>query len=175
MGKLAPQVLPPLLLLGLLAVQFDPFVFALWIAGFACAVVSLARLGRMGLARRRGQPVSGAQAIRPALTPAIFIPVAAYSYHAAGIASGEANEFARAIARQAQAACERDRKCAAPPADWRAVGGDRSVTQHAGRRVDYRVPPDRCRFRISVHHPLDRIHDFEGGVGSALTEREAIR
>lgn len=176
MGKLAPQILPPFLMLGLVAVPFLPFVFAFWVAGLVFAVVSVVSLSRMARARRRGQTVEAWRATRPALTLILFTGVAAYAYQDAQAESEAANGFARALARDMQAACDRDRKCPAAPLGWEADEWGRSRGSHEGRRIDYKVlPSERTSFRITVHHPLDSLRDFEGGVGKAVVEREAIR
>ena len=76
MGKIAMQILPPLLLVGLAIVPFAPFVFLAWLAGFACAFISGIRLLRMGWAGLRKRPVDAFRAIRPALTVVLFTAVA---------------------------------------------------------------------------------------------------
>lgn len=175
MGKLVMQVFPPLLLLGLAWVPFSPFVFVFWLAGLACAVVSAVKLVRFGLARVRRKAVDSTSVLRPALTLVVFVAVAAYAREVAGLEAREADGFARATARDVQAACDRDGKCPGAIAGWEALDANRSRTVRAGVRIDYKALPDRSGFRITVVHALEWLRDFEGGVGKRVTENEAIR
>ena len=86
-----------------------------------------------------------------------------------------ANQYARDLAARVQAACDRDRKCPEAPPGFRDAGSSRRVQFVAGRRIDYKLLPDRTEFRITVHHVLEWLQDFEGGVGKTVVEREVIR
>jgi hypothetical protein len=90
-------------------------------------------------------------------------------------ANAEADAFAREVAVEMQAACQRDLKCPQAPPGWKTESSQRAVTEVRGMRVDYRVLPDRATFRVSVYHVVGSILDIHGGVAKATSEQRAIR
>lgn len=175
MGTLVRQILPPFLMLALLAVPMEPFVFVFWLGGLFAAAYSAIKLLRMGIAALRKRPVESSTAIRPGLTLALFAGVAVVAYGNAVADGREADEFGRRLAQQMKGACDSDGKCPAAPPGWTANDYGHSRSRHNHTRVDYKVLPDRSSFRITVHHPLEFLRDFDAGVGKPIVEREVIR
>jgi hypothetical protein len=175
MPTLVWQILPPLLMLALLAVPMEPFVFVFWLGGFFAAAYSAIKLLRMGMAVLRKRPVDSSRAIRPALTLALLAGVAVVAYGNAVADGREADEFGRRLAQQMKTACDRDGKCAPAPPGWTTNEHGHSRNRHNHTRIDYKVLPDLSAFRITVHHPLEFMRDFEAGVGKPIVEREVIR
>jgi hypothetical protein len=175
MRQLAAKVLPPLMMLPLVAVPFAPMTILLWLAGLFATAWSAITLLRLGNAALRRRPVDLRTAIRPSLAVAIFAVVALIARDQATAESAEADAFARNLAQQMKSVCDRDGKCPTAPPGWTANDHGHSRSRYGQTRVDYKILPDRSGFRVTVHHPLEFLRDFDAGVGKPIVEREAIR
>jgi hypothetical protein len=175
MRQVAAKVLPPFLMLPLVAVPIAPFTILLWLAGLFAAAWSVVTLLRIGMAALRRRQVDAAKAIRPALALTLFAVVVVIARDQAVAESHAANAFGRGLAQRMKAACDRDGQCPGAPPGWTADEHGHSRSRHGRNRVDYKVLSDRSAFRITVHHPLEFLRDFEAGVGKPIVEREVIR
>jgi hypothetical protein len=176
MKRLAWQVLPPLLLLLLVFVPVDVITVIAWLGGAFAAVFSLLRLAKLLLAQLRSKRPDWSGALRPALTVVLFVVAAAIAREKIGEETAAADAFARAVAREVQAACTRDSRCPAAPAGWIADEGTRRARKVVGRiPLRYDVDRDAMTFRVSVRHAMESGLDINGGVGKELREQRVIR